>query len=221
MQFKDFKTAKDKILADYKAGRITKQQRDSQMTKLRSVRTATQKERLVTTPLSKFMDWLKTPMPLSKLIESAKGPALKQKPIKTSDQARDAARSAKKTNGAGGQLGRPAGTGKKPPARPTPPPPNRNKKTNGKPASQTRPVAPPPGRKTKKKEKLYDTISPVTGKPVKGKVTLKQHLANLDAAKKKGLYIGSESRKTRDNKAKARDLIASAAKASLKKKGNN
>ena len=206
MQFKDFKTAKDKILADYKAGRITKQQRDSQMTKLRSVRTASQKERLVTTPLSKFMDWLKTPMPLSKLIESAKGPALKQKPIKTSDQARDAARSAKKTNGAGGQLGRPAGTGKKPPARPTPPPPNRNKKTNGKPASQTRPVAPPPGRKTKKKQKMYTAINTSTGKPDfdAPKVTAAQRLKQEDKYK---------SRK------KALDTVTSAARASLKKKG--
>ena len=98
------------------------------------------------------------------------------------------------------------------------PPPVRPKKNN-KPASQTRPVAPPPGRKTKKNEKLYDTISPVTGKPVKGKVTMKQHLANLDAAKKRGLLIGSESRKTRDNRAKVHDLIASAAKSSLNRKG--
>jgi len=209
MQFKDFKTAKDKILADYKAGRINKQQRDSQMAKLRSVRTASQKERLVSTPLSKFMAWLKTPMPLSKLIESAKGPALKQKPIKTSDQARDAARSTKKTNGAGGQLGRPAGTGKKPPAsqtRPTPPPPNRNKKTNGKTASQTRPVAPPPGRKTKKKQRMYTAINTSTGKPDfdAPKVTAAQRLKQEDKYK---------ARK------KALDAVTSAARASLKKKG--
>jgi len=100
-------------------------------------------------------------------------------------------------------------TGKKPQTKPTPPP--ARPKKNSKPAS--------PDHKTKKNEKLYDTISPVTGKPVKGKVTLKQHLANIDAAKKKGLRIGSESRKTRANRAKARDLIASAAKSSLNRKG--
>ncbi len=76
--------------------------------------------------------------------------------------------------------------------------------------SMTLPVAPPAGRKKKrppKEEKLYATISPVTGLPVKKKVPMKQHLANLDAAKKKGLLIGSQ--KTKASRAKAaKDLEA-------------
>ena len=119
---------------------------------------------------------------------------IKQKPTKTSDQARDEARSTKKPNGAGGQ------------SRPTPPPPNRNKKTNGKPASQTRPVAPPPGRKTKKNQKMYTAINTSTGKPDfdAPKVTAAQRLKQEDKYK---------SRK------KTLDAVTSAAKASLKKKG--
>ena len=66
----------------------------------------------------------------------------------------------------------------------------------------------PPQRKaktvTKAKPKMYTTIDPKTGKLVDKKVTAAQHLANLDKFK---------ARK------KAQDLIKSAAKASMKKKG--
>jgi len=87
-------------------------------------------------------------------------------------------------------------------ATPTPPPAGRKKKK-----STAVPTPPPKGRKTPKKEKLYATISPVTGLPVKKKVPMKEHLANLDAAKKKGLLIGSE--KTKASRAQAaKDLEA-------------
>jgi len=161
-----------------------------------------------------------------------KGTPKRTKPSKTSDEARSDARiadrqrrlAAKSAAQGGGSVlsnkkkktttSKPTAEGasakrmpKKTPTKPTPPParPKKNNKT-------TKPTPKP---------KLYKTIDPKTGKEVDKKVPFKQHLANLDAAKKKGLLIGSESRKTRDNKAKARDLIASAAKASLKKKGNN
>ena len=66
----------------------------------------------------------------------------------------------------------------------------------------------PPQRKaktvTKAKPKMYTTIDPKTGKLVDKKVTAARHLANLDKFK---------ARK------KAQDLIKSAAKASMKKKG--
>lgn len=84
---------------------------------------------------------------------------------------------------------------------------------------------PPPKRPKKKatsmatptsKPKLYDTISPVTGNPVNRKVTMKEHLANLDAAKRKGLLIGSQ--KTKAARVKAAKEIESKIKAMVKGK---
>lgn len=94
-------------------------------------------------------------------------------------------------------------------------------KPKGKP--MTMPTSPPkrPKKSTKmatptSKPKLYNTISPVTGNPVSRKVTMKEHLANLDAAKKKGLLIGSQ--KTKAARVKAAKELESKIKAMVKGK---
>lgn len=91
---------------------------------------------------------------------------------------------------------------------PVAPPAGRNKKKpSGSTSSMPKTLPKPKPKRPPKEEKLYTTISPVTGMVLKKKVPLKQHLANLDAAKKKGLPIGSE--KTKASRAKAaKDLEA-------------
>lgn len=70
----------------------------------------------------------------------------------------------------------------------------------------------------KPKPKLYSTIDPKTGKQVDKKVSAKQHLANLDAAKKRGLLIGSQNTKAARVKA-AKEMTARLKKLIERKKG--
>ena len=92
---------------------------------------------------------------------------------------------------------------KKKMATPTPPP-KRPKKSS----KVTKPTSKP---------KLVRTIDPKTGKVVDKKVTEAQHLANLDAAKKRGLRIGSQN--TKADRAKARKKIEAMIKKAIKEKG--
>lgn len=153
----------------------------------------------------------------------------KSKPSKTSDQARSEARVAdrqsklaaksaaqgggsvlsnkKKKRDAAGTYDRSAVATSKPKGKPTTkptPPPKRPKKSS----KVTTPTSKP---------KLYSTIDPKTGKEVDKKVTMAQHLANLDAAKKKGLLIGSQRTKAARLKA-AKEIEAKIKKLTKGKK---
>ena len=102
-------------------------------------------------------------------------------------------------------------------AMPTPPPAGRKKKKpSGSTSSMPKTLPKPKPKRPAKEEKLYATISPVTGMPVKKKVPMKQHLANLDAAKKKGLLIGSQ--KTKASRAQAAKDVEAMIKKQKKKK---
>jgi len=91
---------------------------------------------------------------------------------------------------------------KKKMATPTPPPKRPKKSTK-----VAKPTANP---------KLVRTIDPKTGKVLDKKVTMAQHLANLDAAKKRGLRIGSQN--TKADRAKAARELEAKIKAMVKGK---
>lgn len=97
-----------------------------------------------------------------------------------------------------------------------PPSGRKKKKSNGSTSSMPKTLPKPKPKRPPKEEKLYATISPVTGLPVKKKVPMKQHLANLDAAKKKGLLIGSQ--KTKASRAQAAKDVEAMIKKLVRKK---